>query len=195
MSSPYKISFFNFLFFHFLRLPSFSLKIIFLPQYNLWKSISLIFNRDFLISGFSNFNFIFIDEFSEVSDENLKRLNVYCLMSRTSGDIRVKLTIKDIGARSRERGQASDSAEGKAGPKSILTKRGEKRDSTKKQVGISWTENEVREIASRDEPLNRANPLREIMVLRLSTLFTTDLKIRRETSALSRGKYFVSSIH
>ena len=121
-----------------------------------------------------------------MSDENLKKLNIYCMMSRTSGDIRIKMYIKSIGVKTKSEEPASGSTETTA-PKSILTKRGEKRDSVKKQVGITWSDNEIRVIDGRESPINRANPLREIMVLRLSTLFTTDQRIRRETSALSRG--------
>ena len=98
----------------------------------------------------------------------------------------IKMYIKSLGVKTSSEEPSSGSTETTM-PKSILTKRGEKRDSVKKQVGISWSENEIREIEGRNSPPNRANPLREIMVLRLSTLFTTDRKIRRETSALSRG--------
>lgn len=127
-----------------------------------------------------------------MSDENLVRLNVLCLMSSSCADIRIKASIKTVGVLEKD----SPSPQ-----KSNLTVRlEEKRVSKKKKVGISWGKDEIK-IVDRTEPRSghdlkwdqptprgrRLNPMRETMILRLSALYSGDQKIRRETSALSRG--------
>ena len=140
-----------------------------------------------------------------MTDQGLIRLNEMCLMSQTVGDVRIKSSIKSIGLKETEssveietrsslpdRSEEPTTTQGSIPPlKSSLSKKDSKakRDLKVKKVGITWClTDRVKTIPGRE--ITHVNPNREAMLLRLGTLFMKDLKVRRETSALSRGNLY-----